>query len=255
MTRPYSAGALSNHTTLTSGMYTRTRNLALAALAVAAGFVLPSCSSTVSGIPVAIPPPPAVIEPTFPPGLTIITEPLPAETPLSSYKLPTSAEEAVARVVAFWNGSPYDMGLHVNVEAAQAPLVCETKVFRTSPAAQCAGGTILYDSAWAQRALADSPYGPVAVAVVMAHEVGHAIQGAFGAGGQLTDATGVGGASAAEMSADCYGGMYMATTGLSTAAMDAAVASTPMGVPARVQAFHDGLGTTDPNVCIDRYLN
>ncbi|TXI55936.1 neutral zinc metallopeptidase [Mycolicibacter arupensis] len=197
-----------------------------------------------------------MIEPTFPPGLTIITEPLPAETPMSSYKLPTSAEEAVARVVAFWNGAPNRLGLHPKVVAAQAPLMCNPTRVALGRAATCAGGTILYDVAGIQQMLNNKPNGPIAMTVVMAHEVGHLIANEFGAGGQLTDAPNVGGVEAAELSADCFGGMYMHSTGLSASVVDAAVALTGVGAGSvRTEAFHDGLSTTDPNVCVDRYLN
>lgn len=250
MTRPHAKGAISSHTPLTNGMTTRTRTFALATLMVAAVFVLPACSSTVSGTPVASAPAATSTEPTFPPGLSIITD-----TPMSGYVPPTSAEQAVQRAVTFWNGSPHRMTLRVNAQAAQPPLTCGTTQFARGRAATCEDNTVIYDPTAVQSLLNTAPNGPIAVQVIMAHEVGHAIANEYGAAGQLDGAPNVGTTAAAELSADCYSGMYMTSTMLPVADLAAALPLTALGeAPARTEAFHDGLTTTDPNVCVDRYL-
>jgi predicted metalloprotease len=228
-------------------MATRTRITALVAVAVVAGLLLPACSATVTGTPVASPT--AASEATFPPGLSIITESTPAETP-------TSAEEAVQNVTAFWNGGLEKRGIHPTVQAAHAPLTCGTTTYSTTPAVRCAGGSILYDADWAQGLLADAPNGPVALELSLAHEVGHSIQSDYGWFAQLEAAPRVGAVAAAEISADCLAGVYMSSTHVSPAELDGALALTPIGeTPVRSEAFRHGLHVTDSDQCITNYLN
>jgi predicted metalloprotease len=103
--------------------------------------------------------------------------------------------------------------------------------------------------------LAAPPHGVVALEIVAAHEVGHAVQYHLGFDGDLDKSPYVGTMNAQEVAADCLSGVYMKSTGIPTTDLDRALALTALGGNVvREQAFHEGLVETNPQNCMDRFL-
>lgn len=243
MTRPQRNRASRLPTTDTGAMRQRA-HAAVAALLVSAAFVVPACSRVTDGTAVAG----ADILSTSPSTPSIV------RTAPTSVPTVTSVDEAVSKVTTYWN----DVGVTVTVptEAASSPLTCNMKRFSEVNALYCPDGrTMLYDIAWADTLFSQPPVGARAVEIVVAHEVGHAIAEQHTWLGKLEKAPSIDGIAAVEASADCYAGMYTITTGLSQPEIVAAVKKTAIGKSAvRIEAFRSGMETTDPNVCVKRYL-
>lgn len=241
---------------------------AIASAIAAAALALPSCSHTVTGTAIPKSDPidavisgeatPNIAAPTptpndpfdaFPPGGKL-AEGTPRS--LGSMPPPHTMSEAVQRTVSFWRTKSLPMV--VRTEAAQSPLGCNAQTSDAANATFC-NGTVIYDSAWANGLLNAPPHGVVALEIVAAHEVGHAVQYDLGFDGDLDKSPYVGTMNAQEVAADCLSGVYMKSTGVPTADLDRALALTALGGNAvREQAFHNGLVETNPQNCIDRFL-
>lgn len=245
MTRPQRKRASRLRVRDDSGMWSRSHTAIAALTIMSAALGVPACSRMTDGTAVASD---ANIPSTSPSTPSIVRT-----APTSTVPTVTSAADAVQRTVTWWH-TAHGMDMNVRVEGVIAPLVCGNKQYNDDRAGRC-HDTILYDAEWVQNLLNNPPSGPVGLQITMAHEVGHIIQLAYGWRDPLKEAPAVGAAKALEVSADCLSGMYMSTAGLTDAAVDGGLAETALGfVPVRMRAFRDGLTTTDPNVCVTRYL-
>lgn len=236
-----------------------TRKVTATAIAAAA-LMLPACSHTISGTATTkLTPLDAALDGATP------ADRVPHDSPLEGF-LPhggeirtretprvASMEEAVDRTVKFWRTKQH-LPLAVPVEPTAAPIACATSTRPGAHATFCDGSIIRYDAAWADGLLA-APHGAVALEIVAAHEVGHAVQYHLGFDGDLDRSPHVGIMNATEVAADCLSGVYMKSTNTPVGDLDQALPLTALGGNVvREQAFHDGLAETNPQRCIDRYL-
>jgi predicted metalloprotease len=226
----------------------RTRALTFAALAVAM-LGVPACSSTVAGT--------AVSDGTTSAPVTSAATPAPVVTasPAPAPFHPQTVNEVVNDIVRFWR-EDHNVRLLIHPQAASTPLVCtDGTQFPTSPAAYCDEGNILlYDAAWVTRVLKHGDIGSTALQEAFAHEVGHAIHDYMGSkSDRLFAAPPIDGIAADELSADCFSGMYMASTGESRENMITMFREIPSVTAVRVAAFETGLATVRPRECLTNY--
>lgn len=149
------------------------------------------------------------------------------------------AEQAATDVEAFWSQRLPGFSAPIGYVALPAPVPADICLSQLSIARFCSG-TIAWDAPDLERM--DAAGGPLAVATILAHEMGHQIQ-AFR------------GLPASELGADCLAGVYLTSvsdgqsprfTG-TPAEIDAAVLSTlsttgPDAIPGRIAAFQAGRG-------------
>jgi predicted metalloprotease len=96
--------------------------------------------------------------------------------------------------------------------------------------------------------------GSTAAQEVFAHEIGHAIHDYMGSkSDRLFAAPPIDGIAADELSADCFSGMYMASTGESRENMITMFREIPSVTAVRVAAFETGLATSRPKECLTTF--
>ncbi|KAA1432692.1 hypothetical protein [Mycolicibacter arupensis] len=248
MARPQAEGAHACRAALTSDMSTRTRALTVAALAVAM-LGVPACSSTVAGTAVSDGSTVAVATPV--PEVTVTPSPEPVSAPFH----PQTVSEIVRDIVRFWR-EDHNVRLLVHTQASSVPLAClDGSGSDSSVAAYCdEGNLVLYDAAWAARMFKHGDIGSTAVQEVLGHEAGHAIHDYMGAkSDRLFAAPPIDGIAAKELSADCFSGMYMASTGESRENMITMFKEIPSVTATRLAAFETGLATVRPKECLTNY--
>lgn len=133
-------------------------------------------------------------------------------------------------------------------------------MYPTSRAVYCGGSkNVVYSESLVGNLMAKE-HGAIAVEIVFSHEAGHAIQDISGSavrpGGSLAKKKLDGSATATELSADCFAGMYMRTSSASDPDIEQALRMTHIGSHAgRKAAFELGrsVGVSAPKLCLSEY--
>jgi hypothetical protein len=157
-------------------------------------------------------------------------------------------------IVRFWR-EDHNVRLLIHPQAASTPLECDDMQYPTSVAAYCGrGNTVIYDAAWVTRVLKHGDIGTTAVQEIFAHELGHGIHDYMGNNARkLFAAPPIDGIAAKELSADCFSGMYMASTGESRENMITMFREIPSVTAVRVATFETGLATSRPKECLTTF--
>ncbi|SKU66864.1 putative metalloprotease [Mycobacteroides abscessus subsp. abscessus] len=245
VSRPHEPGTARVVPSVVSGMSTRKRWATVTATVVTA-IALSACGSTTAGVATVSESPAAMTTPKAPvPTLTRTQEPV-------KESLPALVERTIRDADRFWEQElGRDIGVSVvkfNSAAGDRP-TCDGSTTRA--ASYCSTttkeDTILWDVPELERIRSEG--GDMAVALVMAHEYGHAVLDDMG-----QNPIGV----TAENRADCMSGAYLAhAEGEYTGDWDRAIAAAkPEGIEApdqraaRVAGINAGRAMTDPAACL-----
>ncbi|WJR35255.1 hypothetical protein P3F83_07755 [Mycobacteroides immunogenum] len=216
-------------------MSTTKRHVPLVVTAAIAAVMLSGCSNSVDGTPTSTSSgmiPASTMSSTSTPSRTT-TAPVTstAAAPSHSEITPTGVNQIVQDVVNFWRERGVDLKIRTR-EVSE--LTCSGMRYTESKAIYCDKGDIIYYLPLGQMTL-DSPNRMLVVQALLAHEVGHAVQDYAGKlqgaeGDRIADGTKI-----AELSADCFSGIYMATQSPTAAGIE-------FDTPPRTAAYQYGRG-------------
>ena len=219
-----------------------------AALLAAAAMLLPGCATTVDGIAAA----PADLAVASAPVEQQAAAPMGAGQDSVEVPLESLVRSTVRSTSLFWQ----TQGVNADVEPSRVDgeLACAGSTSPGSSAIFCATTTfdlVKYSPSILGQRRANG--GDLAVRIVMAHEVGHAVQEAEGLRNSYPSR------EAKELAADCASGAALADAGVDRAAAQAAIRATelgkknagsPLDPEQRVTAFFAGFdGAVSPMGC------
>lgn len=168
-------------------------------------------------------------------------------TTAPSVTAPRTVDDIAADVRVFWViNQELPEAADVKFVRSDANIVCPgwDYTFENSTGVSCSEDLIMYQGPRVD-ALMSKPNGELAVEIIFAHEFGHALHAITGSN-LATDTDTIltneyGSAEARELSADCFAGLYMGTTGASSADIAEAIKLTKLGEEnVRISAFNYG---------------
>lgn len=166
-------------------------------------------------------------------------------------------DTATANVKSFWNSHKINLN-EVSDSGVMGVIHCGGDA-PTARALYCSTNDVLYYVTPKFNTLLAQPHGDTATTIIVAHEMGHAIQDMY-ADGAFDGAKGdrpIDGVAAAELSADCFSGVYMTHgTDLAETEIRDGVGLTALHKNrARIAAFRAGMATvpSDVKTCFTNY--
>lgn len=238
---------------MVSSTQSRVRLLASAATVFAA-VALTGCTSTTAG---------TAVSSTHTPTVRVTSTPSTLGAPpttTTTKPLPTSVPAAIQMIQSFWNSVDVKID-RFRYEAVSGAITCGSSRSETADAGFCDDGNVLRYRTDRFDKLMNNDTGTRAALVILAHEYGHAIQDYAN---QLQGSAGdrrIDGVAAAELSADCFSGIYSANSGIvddSQQLVDAVKLTPIYQVNPRVDAFTNGVSHIAPQAakkCLTEYEN
>lgn len=236
-------------------MSTSVRKVVIAASIAAAGFLLPACAHHVTGTPAAshtLTPITATTTTAAPVPADVPSAPAPTRTATSDWVIDFNTTPgmsttalfrmSVDRAQAFWS-STYDVSTSFDILAENHSLVCPDGEEHRGDMAEFCGNdpqAVVFQPSEVGKVRSGS-YPDVTVAIIAAHEVGHAVENA-----KRYDPPSD---SAWELGAECFAGAYIRADGVSSQVAKTAFArsvSWERDHAAHERAFADGYTSSDP---------
>ena len=188
-------------------------------------------------------------------AINVPSEPITA--PLKQVDAESFIRTSTENVKAFWDRNEINLN-EVSDSGVMGVIKCKGKFAPSERAMYCTTDDVLYYVTPKLNILLAQPHGDTATTIIVAHEMGHAIQDMY-ADGAFDGAKGdrpIDGVPVAELSADCFAGMYMASTGDAETEIRDGVGLTALHKNrARVAAFRSGMATapSDVKTCFTNY--